>query len=254
VDFASVAAALADDVLQTGGAIATRCEVRAVRAKSRTVLLEHAHGATEASYAIFCAGAWADRLAVLAGADPDPRVVPFRGAYLRLTPSRSELVRALIYPVPDPALPFLGVHLTRHLDGEVSVGPSALPVGARDAYNLRKLRVTDLRETLAWPGSWRMARRWWRTGLTEVRHALAPSSLVRSAARYVPELRADDALPAFVGVRAQAVDRRGHLLDDFVLSVTGRALHVRNAPSPGASASLAIAYHLVGQASEAFGW
>jgi (S)-2-hydroxyglutarate dehydrogenase len=254
VDFASVAAALADDVMKSGGTIATGCDVRGVRAQPRSVRLEHVDGATEAPYAIFCAGAWADRLAVLAGADPDPRVVPFRGAYLQLRASRRELVRGLIYPVPDPALPFLGVHLTRHVDGEVSLGPSALPVGARDAYSLRTLRGSDLRETLAWPGFWRMARRWWRTGLTEVAHGLVPSSLVRSAARYVPELRPRDAVPAFAGVRAQAVDRSGRLIDDFVISVTGRVLHVRNAPSPGASASLAIARHVVGQASQAFGW
>jgi (S)-2-hydroxyglutarate dehydrogenase len=254
VDFAALAAAFADDVARAGGVIATGCEVQGVERGAQGVRLQHARGCTEATHAIFCAGAWADRLAVLAGADADPRIVPFRGAYLRLRPSREELVRALIYPVPDPALPFLGVHLTRHIGGEVSIGPSALPVGARDGYTLGALRARDLRETLTWPGSWRMARRWWRTGATEIHHAVAPSSLVRAAARYVPELRAGDVLPDFAGVRAQAVDRAGALVDDFVFSLTGRALHVRNAPSPGATASLAIAQHIVDRASEAFSW
>jgi 2-hydroxyglutarate dehydrogenase len=254
VDFGAVASAYADDVLEAAGVIATGCEVRAVASATRAVRLEHTHGATEATHAIFCAGAWADRTAVLAGADPDPRIVPFRGAYLRLAPRPSALVRALIYPVPDPSLPFLGVHLTRHIDGEVLVGPSAMPVGARDAYRLRTVRAGDLRDTLTWPGWWRLARRWWRTGTTELHHALSPSSLLRAAARYVPELAPGDAQPAFAGIRAQAVARDGRLVDDFVFSVTGRALHVRNAPSPGASASLAIARHIVDHAAQGFGW
>ena len=135
------------------------------RSETRS-LLQHAHGATEAGRAIFCAGAWSDRLAVMAGADPDPRIVPFRGAYLRLVPERRELVRSLIYPVPDPSLPFLGVHLTKQIDGDVLIGPTALLAGARDAYRLGKVRREDVLDTLAWPGSWRMFRHWWRTGLT----------------------------------------------------------------------------------------
>jgi 2-hydroxyglutarate dehydrogenase len=254
VDFAAVASAYAQDVLDAGGVIATGCEVEGVEAGTRAVRLVHRHGATEAAHAIFCAGAWADRTAVLAGADPDPRIVPFRGAYMRLSPTSGALVRALIYPVPDPSLPFLGVHLTRHMDGEVLIGPSALPVGARDAYDVRTLRARDVRETLAWPGWWKLARRWWRTGITEAHHAFAPASLVRAAARYVPELRPGDAEPAFAGIRAQAVGRDGRLVDDFVFSVTGRALHVRNAPSPGASASLAIARQIVAHAAAGFGW
>lgn len=254
VEFPKVADAYAADIRERGGTIATGCEVRGVRTGAREVRLEHPHGVTEATHAIFCAGAWADRLAVLAGADPDPRIVPFRGAYLRLAPAPSALVRALIYPVPDPALPFLGVHLTRHGPEEVLIGPSALPVAARDAYRLGTFRARDLRDTLAWPGWWRLSRRWWRTGATELRHALSPTSLLRAAARYVPELRPGDAEPAFAGVRAQAVGRDGRLVDDFSFSATGRALHVRNAPSPGASASLAIARHIVDHASEGFGW
>jgi L-2-hydroxyglutarate oxidase len=252
VDFGAVARAYAEDVLEAGGSVVTGCAVERVREHGAALRLTHSHGATEAGHAIFCAGAWADRLAVAAGADPDPRIVPFRGAYLRLVPARRELVRGLIYPVPDPALPFLGVHLTKHIDGDVLIGPTALLAGARDAYALGRVRREDLLDTLAWPGSWRMFRSWWRTGLTELRHAALRSAFVRAAARYVPELRAQDVEPAFAGVRAQALGRDGRLVDDFVFSATPRALHVRNAPSPAATSSLAIARHVADEAGQAF--
>jgi len=252
VDFASVARAYARDVLASDGAIATDCEVRGVRPARRSLRLEHSHGATEAGHAVFCAGAWSDRLALAAGAGPDPRIVPFRGAYLRLRPQRRDLVRSLIYPVPDPALPFLGVHLTRRVDGEVLIGPTALMAGARDAYRLSTVRRRDLLDTLTWPGTWRMLARWWRTGVSELRHAAVRSTFVRAAARYVPELRNSDVEPAFAGVRAQALARDGRLLDDFAFSHTERALHVRNAPSPAATSSLAIARHVAEQAERAF--
>lgn len=254
VDFQALARALAAEVAAGDGEVRTGCEVHRVDMRARSVVLEHARGATEAAHAIFCAGAWADRLARRSGADPDPRIVPFRGAYLRLRPDRRDLVRALIYPVPTPSLPFLGVHLTRHIDGDVLIGPTALAAAARDAYRLRTVRPLDLFETLGWPGTWRMARRWWRTGAAELHRAVRPSVLVRDAARYVPGLGPRDVEPAFAGVRAQAVDRRGGLVDDFVFSLTGRALHVRNAPSPGATASLAIARHVADRAARAFGW
>ncbi len=233
--------------------IATGCEVLGVRTGGRGLRLTHADGETEARNAVFCAGGWADRLAVAAGADPDPRIVPFRGAYLRLRPDRRHLVRSLIYPVPDPALPFLGVHLTKHIDGEVLVGPTALMAGARDAYRLGRVRGRDLLDTLAWPGTWRMLARWWRTGVTELTHAALRPAFVRAAARFVPELTDDDVETSFAGVRAQALARDGKLVDDFVFSHTERALHVRNAPSPAATSSLAIARHVADEADRAFG-
>jgi 2-hydroxyglutarate dehydrogenase len=180
-------------------------------------------------------------LAVASGADPDPRIVPFRGGYLRLRPEARPLVRGLIYPVPDPDLPFLGVHVTRRIDGEVLLGPSALLVGARDAYRLRRVRARDLAETLSWPGTWRMMRRWWRTGLDELRMASSRRAFVAACARYVPALSPDDVLPGPAGIRAQAVGRDGALVDDFVVHRAGGALHVRNAPSPAATSSLALA-------------
>ena len=174
--------------------------------------------------------------------------MPFRGAYLRLVPERTHLVRSLIYPVPDPSLPFLGIHLTRHIDDEVLVGPTALIALARDGYRLRTARRRDALDTLAWPGTWKMLARWWRTGVTELHHAALRSAFARAAARYVPELRAVDLQPAFAGVRAQALCRDGRLLDDFAFSATPRALHVRNAPSPGATASLAIGRYVADEA------
>jgi (S)-2-hydroxyglutarate dehydrogenase len=251
VDFRAVCEQLAAEVREMGAELRLGWKVDDVHANGRGIRLTDGRGtAVEAARAIFCAGLWSDRLAVRAGASADPRVIPFRGGYLRLRPERRELVRGLIYPVPDPSLPFLGVHLTRHVDGDVLVGPSALLVAARDAYRLAAVRARDVRDTLAWPGTWRMARRWWRTGLQEMHLAASRRAYAELAARYVPGLTADDLLPAFGGVRAQTVSRDGRLVDDFVLSHTPRAVHVRNAPSPAATSSLALAAQIV-DASEA---
>jgi L-2-hydroxyglutarate oxidase len=252
VDFAAVARSYAGDVLDSGGAIATASGVEDVKINKRSLLLVHATGTTEAANVVFCAGAWADRLAVAAGANPDPRIVPFRGAYLRLVPGRRHLVRSLIYPVPDPSLPFLGVHLTKHIDGEILVGPTALIALARDAYRLGAVRGRDVLDTLAWPGTWRMVAHFWSTGVAELRNAALRSAFVRAAARYVPELQRGDVESSFAGVRAQALARDGRLVDDFVFSQTERALHLRNAPSPAATASLAIARHVADEAVRAF--
>ncbi|HEY2602634.1 MAG TPA: L-2-hydroxyglutarate oxidase [Thermoleophilaceae bacterium] len=240
VDFKHVTRALADDVRNAGGEVRLGFEVAKVDSLNGDVRLRAAGGdELAAGRAVFCAGPWSDRLALEAGADADPRIVPFRGAYLTLRPERASLVKSLIYPVPDPSLPFLGVHLSRHVDDEVTIGPTALLAAARDPR--RKLSAEDMAATLAWPGSWKMVRRWWRTGLTEIKHAISKRTLVRDAQRYVPELQLDDVQPGHFGIRAQALGRDGKLIDDFVFSQTGRVLHVRNAPSPGATASLAIA-------------
>jgi L-2-hydroxyglutarate oxidase len=252
-DFAAVARELAEDVREAGGVVACSSGVEAITPGARSLRLRHAAGELEASHALFCAGAWSDRLAVSAGAPADPRIVPFRGAYLRLRPERRELVRSLIYPVPDPALPFLGVHLTRDTAGEVLVGPTALLALGRDSYRLGRARPGDLAATAAWPGTWRLVRRWWRIGATEIRHAASRRAFVAAARRFVPELRVDDVEPAFAGVRAQALGRDGSLVDDFAFSATERALHVRNAPSPGATSAFAIARHIADEAERAFG-
>jgi (S)-2-hydroxyglutarate dehydrogenase len=251
VDFRAVCAQMASDVRALGGELRLHWNVEAVSTTARTVRLRSAAGdEAEGARAVFCAGLWSDRLAQLAGAAADPRIVPFRGGYLRLRPERRELVRGLIYPVPDPSLPFLGIHLTRRVDGEVLLGPSALLAGARDGYSLSTFRAADVRDTITWPGTWRMARRWWRTGLSELRLAASREAFAAEARRCVPELRAQDLVPAFGGVRAQAVARDGRLVDDFVLSATPRAVHVRNAPSPAATSSLALAERIVDAADE----
>src|SRR4051794_19798948 len=196
--FPAVARALPDDVRGAGGVVATGAEVVGVEPNGRRIRLRHARGgAVEAAHAVFCAGGWSDRLAVVAGAEPDPRIVPFRGAYLRLRPERRELVRGLIYPVPDPTLPFLGVHLSKHTSGDVLIGPTALLAGARDAYRLARVSARDVADTLRWPGTWRMVARWWRTGTIEMRHAASRRAFVHAARRFVPELRVEDVEPAF---------------------------------------------------------
>jgi (S)-2-hydroxyglutarate dehydrogenase len=252
VDFGAMAQVLARQLTCDGAVVATGCEVTGIaRADGRTDVA-HSRGELRARHVVTCAGAWSDRLAVKAGADPDPRIVPFRGGYLTLKPEARRLVRGLIYPVPDPDLPFLGVHLTKRIDGEVLLGPTALLVGARDAYDLRRVRLEDLRATLGWPGTWRMMRRWWRTGLAELRLAASRRAFVAACARYVPELGVDDVGPGPAGIRAQAVGRDGALVDDFVVSEAGGAVHVRNAPSPAATSSLAIAGLIADRAEQAF--
>jgi (S)-2-hydroxyglutarate dehydrogenase len=222
VDFGAVAAALADEL-----SVHTGCAVERLTEERGGVRVVHAHGETHARFAVACAGLRSHELAVACGLAEDPRIVPFRGGYHLLRAERRELVRGLIYPVPDPRLPFLGIHLTRRIDGAVLVGPSALLVGG-----------------LGWPGTWRVARRWWRVGISELRAAASSRAFAAEARRYVPELARRDLLPGPSGVRAQAVGRDGALVDDFVFSRTEHTLHVRNAPSPGATSSLAIAEHV----------
>ncbi|HEY6672187.1 MAG TPA: L-2-hydroxyglutarate oxidase [Solirubrobacterales bacterium] len=250
VDFARVAGAFAGDVETAGGSVLTSAGVKRLVPRGRSISVEHERGSTEAGFVISCAGAWSDHLAVAAGAASEPRIVPFRGGYLRLRPERRELVRASIYPVPDPDLPFLGGHLTRGIDGEVLLGPSALIVGARDAYRLARVRPADLASTLAWPGTWRLIRRFWRTGTTELGRALSRRAFLSELRRFIPELEVRDILAGPSGIRAQAVDRDGRLVDDFVVHRTERALHVRNAPSPAATSSLALAKLIADQTED----
>jgi L-2-hydroxyglutarate oxidase len=253
VDFAAVARALADDVRAAGATLALGCEVLALSPVAGGVAVRHAGGELRARRALVCAGAWTDRLARQAGAPADPRIVPFRGAYLRLRPEARSLVRSLIYPVPDPGLPFLGVHLTRRIDGEVWLGPTALMVAAPDAYNLTRVEARSLRATLTWPGTWRMMRRHWRAGAGELRLAASRRAVVRACAAYVPELQAADVLRGPSGVRAQALGRDGTLVDDFVVHDVDAVQYVRNAPSPAATSALALAELLADQVERALG-
>jgi (S)-2-hydroxyglutarate dehydrogenase len=254
VDFVAVAQAYAEDVRRAGGSIHSGTPVAGAESNgSGGLALRHPQGTTVAGGAVFCAGLWSDRLAVACGAPKDPRIVPFRGGYLTLPPAAAELVRANVYPVPEPDLPFLGAHLTRNFRGEVLIGPSALMAPARDAYELRRIRGRDLGETLAWPGTWRLMAKHWRAGLSEIHHAASRRAFVAEAARFVPALKGAKARPGPAGIRAQALGRDGKLVDDFVVHRTERAIHVRNAPSPAATSSLALARLIADELEAAVG-
>lgn len=244
VDYGSVAAAFADAVREAGGEVRTRARLLGVRVLATELTCETAAGAVSARALVNCAGLQADRVARLCGADPDVCIVPFRGEYHLLRPERAHLVRHLIYPVPDPGLPFLGVHCTRRIDGRVECGPNAILALAREGYRWTVVSPRDLLELARFPGAWRMARRLWRPGLGEVRRSLSRRAFVRASQRLVPGLRDDDLRPGGAGVRAQAVDRDGVLLDDFRIVESPRMLHVLNAPSPAATASMAIGTYL----------
>jgi L-2-hydroxyglutarate oxidase LhgO len=245
VDFAAVTRALAADVERLGGEIRLRHDVTGIRHRHREVVVQTPQGDVTGDAVVLCAGLHTDQLAALAGDDADPRIVPFRGEYYLLRPDRRNLVRGLIYPVPDPRYPFLGVHLTRRYDGEVLVGPNAVLALAREGYTWRDVNSRDVADALRWPGFRRMARRHWRTGVREVTGSLSKRAFVRLARRYVPDLTVPDVIRGPAGVRAQAVAADGSLVDDFRITLRGRVMAVRNAPSPGATSSLAIAEHVV---------
>jgi len=241
VDFRAVANAYADDIRAAGGTIETGRSVTGLEERPDGVLVETSGGDVLADRVVACAGLWSDRVAALTGDDGSERIVPFRGDYYRLTPDARSLVRGLIYPVPDPQFPFLGIHFTRRHDGAVWAGPNAVLALARDGY---KRYDVDLREVIAIAGHAgfrRLARRFWRTGLAEQWRDLSKRAFADELRRYVPELRNDQLRFGPSGVRAQAIDPDGTLVDDFRLGGSRRIVHVRNAPSPGATASLAIA-------------
>jgi 2-hydroxyglutarate dehydrogenase len=241
IDFGAVARVLATEITGLGATIQTGVAVSRISRVGATSVVHTSAGEIPAARVIACAGLWSDRLAEASGESGDPRIIPFRGGYLKLKPHARHLVKSMIYPVPDPSLPFLGVHLTSTIDGDVTLGPSALLAPSRTAYSLRAVNRADLRSTLTWPGTWRMARRFWRTGITEMAFAARKASFVRACAAYVPALQLADVEPGPAGIRAQAVSRDGRLFDDFAFAASPGVLHVRNAPSPAATSSLAIA-------------
>jgi L-2-hydroxyglutarate oxidase len=242
VDFRRVAEAMAGDVEAAGGTLRLGEEVRGLAERRDSVVVRSAGGDLSAGRVLVCAGLQADRLAARSGAPRHPVIVPFRGDYWQLRPDRRDLARHLIYPVPDPRFPFLGVHFTRRIeDGAVWLGPNAVLAFAREGYRRRDLSPGELMLTLADPGFLRLATRYWRMGAAEMWRDISKRAFVASCRRFVPELRAEDVIPGPSGVRAQALDRHGGLVDDFVVDVRGRILHVRNAPSPAATSALAIA-------------
>ncbi|NVI93011.1 L-2-hydroxyglutarate oxidase [Actinomadura sp. BRA 177] len=247
VDFPAVARAFADDVAKGGGEVRLGFEVvRIVQAGDR-VTVASPHEELTFDKLVVCAGLQSDRVARLAGDSPAPAIIPFRGEYYRLVPSRTDLVRGLIYPVPDPRYPFLGVHFTRRVDGGVDIGPNAVLALSREGYRRRDVRPADLWETVRHPGFRHLARRHWRTGAKELYGSAVKRAFVAEARGFVPSLTSADVVAAPAGVRAQAVDPDGSLVDDFRIGRVGPVVTVRNAPSPAATSSLAIAEHVVGR-------
>lgn len=263
VSYAAVARAIERELRAAGVTFALSCEVTSIGRQRGATIIAHADGEYEADWAIVCAGLYSDRLATSAGLPADPRVIPFKGAYLRIPASQPPVVHGMVYPVPNPALPFLGVHITRHVGGGVLLGPTALLVPRREGYPdveagraARRLlgAARDSAATLAWPGTWAVARRFWRTGLSELSMAASRKRFISRCARYVPAVESAVIEPkAIFGIRAQTVSRTGQLTDDFAISTTPGATHVRNAPSPAATSSFALAQEIVAHYETASG-
>jgi len=254
-DFARVTRAYADDVAGRGGAIELSRGVTAIERRPEALVLTTTRGPVQASNVIACAGLWADKVAAMTGDEtPDsPRIVPFRGDYYTLDADAAALVNGLVYPVPDPRFPFLGVHLTRRVDGEVWAGPNAVLAFKRAGYRRRDISPRDLGEALAHPGFRRLARSFWRMGLAEMWRDASRGAFTKEVQRFLPSIRPNQLRFGPSGVRAQALGRDGTLVDDFDLAGSGRLIHVRNAPSPAATSSLAIGGRLATQALEQFG-
>jgi L-2-hydroxyglutarate oxidase LhgO len=246
-DYVAIAHALAGEIEAAGGVIRLATAITGIRRVGGRVEVEVAGGEERQTVdrLIICAGLQADRVSRWADGVDGPRIVPFRGEYMSVLPAKRDLVRGMVYPVPDPRYPFLGVHFTRRVSGELEVGPNAVLALRREGYRRSEVSLADLRSTAAWPGFWRLARQHWRTGVTEVRGSLSMRAYMRSAQRYVPEIGAADVVRAGAGVRAQAVERDGTLVDDFRITQTDAITSVRNAPSPAATSSLAIAEYVV---------
>lgn len=255
VDYTLVAQRYAQEVREAGGEVRTNCKLRGLRLRDHQVVLETTAGEIKARRVITCAGLYADRVAKLSGGAREPRIVPFRGDYWQLRPQARHLCRNLIYPVPDPAFPFLGVHATRRIGtGEVWLGPNAVLAMAREGYRRFDLRPRDLAQALFNRGFQRLARKYWRMGAIEMWRDYSKRAFWRSVRRYLPDVTLDDMVPGPSGVRAQALDPAGALVDDFVVDRQGdRILHVRNAPSPAATSSLMIGRLIADTAEKAFG-
>ncbi len=250
VDFRLIAEALAADVVRAGGEVILGHPVTDIHAESSTVrVVTDSHERTF-DHVVVCAGLQSSQLARMVGAPADPEIVPFRGEYYEIAPGRTELIRGLVYPVPDPRYPFLGVHFTRGLDGNVHVGPNAVLALSQEGYRWRDIRVGDVWRTARYPGTRKMARQHWRMGAREICGSVSSSVFLRRARAYVPDLAPTDLVRSGTGVRAQALHLDGRLADDFVIHHQRRVTLVRNAPSPAATASLAIAEHIIGEMAE----
>lgn len=253
VDYTAVTNAFARIVSECGGEVRSGARVTRVSRNASGLVLETEQGAVEARSLINCAGLQSDRVARLCGVDPGVRIVPFRGEYYELVPSRQSLVRNLIYPVPDPRFPFLGVHFTRMIKGGVEAGPNAVLAFRREGYTKTSFSLRDTAELFTYLGFWRMAAKYWPMAIGEWQRSLSKGAFVKALQRLIPDLRMDDIHPSGAGVRAQALDPRGGLLDDFRIVEADRMVHVLNAPSPAATASISIGRTIAEMAVKSFG-
>ncbi|HEV3510610.1 MAG TPA: L-2-hydroxyglutarate oxidase [Candidatus Sulfotelmatobacter sp.] len=252
-DYALVCQKYAELITANGGTVLTSAAATGIRRSQSEIVVETPRGAFATNALINCAGLYSDRISRMAGDEPGVMIVPFRGEYYDLVPERASLVRALIYPVPDPRFPFLGVHFTRRITGKVDAGPNAILALAREGYKQTDISVRDLASSVAFPGFWRMARRHWRMGIGEWRRSLSKKTFVRSLQQLLPEIRERDVVPGGSGVRAQALKPDGALVDDFQFVPSGKILHVLNVPSPAATASLTVGKAIVDMAAESLG-
>ena len=244
VDFQQIAEAMALRLEEGGGVIRLDAEVLSMVNGASEIRIGTSTGDFLAGYLVNCAGLQCDRVARMAGADPQVQIVPFRGEYYEIKDDRTNLVNGMIYPVPDPRFPFLGVHFTKTVTGDIEAGPNAVLALSREGYRWGSIDPGDLWETLRHPGLWVVARKYWKTGIGEMVRSASKRAFVAALQRLVPAIEVDDVVRAGAGVRAQAMDKQGNLLDDFAIEESPRALHVLNAPSPAATASLAIGKHL----------
>ena len=252
VDFTAVAEAYAEGVRTNGGEVLESAGVGSITKSAGVMHLDTDRGPIRSKYLINCAGLHADVVARMAGIEPDVRIIPFRGEYYTLRPESCHLVKALIYPVPNPKFPFLGVHFTRGVSGQVEAGPNAVLAFAREGYRKSDISLRDTVGALSYPGFWAMSAKYWKVGVSEHLRSFSKKMFIRDLQRLVPQVQEVDLAPGGSGVRAQAVDKRGRLLDDFSIQESKGAIHVLNAPSPGATSSLSIGEYIAGLAAKSF--
>ena len=250
VNYKAVVERMAEIVRERGSAVLTDAKVQSINQREQQVEVTHKQGTVNAKYLVNCAGLYSDRVARMGGNTSQTHIVPFRGEFWELTDDAKHLCRGLIYPVPDPRFPFLGVHFTRVIDGSVECGPNAVLAFSREGYHLSDVRVGDLLESITYSGFLRMAARYWKTGLGEMWRSFSKAAFVKKLQRLVPEIQSHHLKPAPAGVRAMAVERNGDLMDDFCIEASGRIVNVLNAPSPAATSSLNVGQLVVDQLVE----